>query len=439
MDIRIFQSNKGDCLLLEGGAGGRVLCDGGMTTSMIDYVSPELGFLHEIGERLDFVYVSHIDQDHISGVLQLLDDLLDWRIVEHHHNEGDTSVNEPDFARPPEIGGIWHNAFRDLIGQNSGAVENLLAASAPVLLGTGMPDAIALGERMHTIATSIPEALRVSRVAKPDLLDIPINVLPNQAGPATLLMIRDDNAPFNVGSMEFHLVGPGKDEVKDLRDGWDNWLRVQENRATTRAIRAEMRRRVEEFSNGVRTATPFDLRDWNGMPDFRGVTVPNIASLMFLVKENGKTMLLTGDSQQDIILKGLTDTGHLDSGHIHLNVLKVQHHGSEHNVDRNFCQRVSADNYVFCGNGSYGNPEPSVLQMFFESRLGAPENRALAPEAQGREFTFWFSTTSRHQTAGSTARANFEETERLVASLVASSGGQMTAKFNDNASITLSI
>ncbi|MCP4301611.1 MAG: MBL fold metallo-hydrolase [Gammaproteobacteria bacterium] len=439
MDIEIFQSNKGDCILLKGNNGGRVLCDGGMAKSMREHVRAELTKLHENGEKLDAVYVSHIDQDHISGVLQLLSDLLSWRIVEHHRANGDNTVNDPDFERPPDIDGLWHNSFRDLIGPNSFAVQNLLAATAPVLFGTGVSDAMALGERMHTIAVSIPEALKVSRLAKPDLLNIPINVLPNQPGPAKLLMIRGDNMPFNVGSLEFHLIGPAKDELTKLRDGWNNWLRDNDNRARTREIRKEMQKRVEEFATGVRTGTPFDLGDWNGIPDFEGVTVPNIASLMFLVKENGKTLLLTGDCQQDILLQGLTDTGHMDAGHIHVDVLKVQHHGSEHNADPDFCRRVSADHYIFCGNGMNGNPEKTVLEMFFNSRLGDPADRALAPEAANREFTFWFSTTANRQSPGSTARTNFEETEQVVNNMLASSNGQMHANFNNGNSITLSV
>jgi hypothetical protein len=32
-------------------------------------------------------------------------------------------------------------------------------------------------------------------------------------------------------------------------------------------------------------------------------------------------------------------------------ILKVQHHGSENNMDDALAERVSADHYVFCGNG----------------------------------------------------------------------------------------
>ena len=160
---------------------------------------------------------------------------------------------------------------------------------------------------------------------------------------------------------------------------------------------------------------------------------------MFMVEENGKRLLLTGDSQQDIILKGLKHTGFLDDGSCHVDALKVQHHGSENNLDENFCRIVSADHYIFCGNGEHGNPDPRVLKQIYNSRVGPASVQAQAPGAQGGPFTFWFSTTSPHQPKNSKERKAFAAVEELTAKMVADSGGRMTAKFNAAASITLSL
>lgn len=439
MHLQIFQSSKGDCVLLEGSGGGRVLCDGGMAKSMRKHVRRHLSQLTENDAQIDAVYISHIDQDHISGILQLLEDKLEWRVFDHHRSRGDTNVREPRFPRPPEIGGIWHNSFRDLITRNRGRIENLLAASAPLLSASSVEEAAHIGFEMQNIANSIPEALKVSALIKSELLDIPLNSPPGHPESGQLLLIEDSNTNFDIGSLSFQIVGPSKRELRKLREGWNNWLRVNRNRERTRAIRREMRRRVDEFANGTRTDSPFDLRDWNGIPDFEGVTVPNTASLMFLVEEDGHTLLLTGDSQQDVILDGLEATGNLEDGFIHVDILKVPHHGSENNADINFCKRVSADHYVFCGDGSHGNPEPEVIKMYFDSRLGSSSKKALSPAAEGRDFKFWFSTSSDSGSMSRSARRNFEETERLVSDLVSRSGGRMSAEFNDRDYVSLRI
>ena len=70
MKLTVFQSEKGDCLLLTSqNARRRILVDGGMRASYQTFVAPALGDLASRGEALDLVYVSHIDQDHIAGVL----------------------------------------------------------------------------------------------------------------------------------------------------------------------------------------------------------------------------------------------------------------------------------------------------------------------------------------------------------------------------------
>ena len=198
MKLQIFQSQKGDCILLESADGRRILCDGGMAESMREHVRGELSKLRAKRKKIDYAYVSHIDQDHISGILQLLNDELEWRVYDFHKGSG--GVKKPAIPRPPEIGGIWHNAFQTQVGKNAGPVADLLAAAAPALLATRIPKYADAGEEMYQIATSIPEAIKVSRLASPDILDIPVNKLPDANGPAPLLMIRDDMKPVQVGS-----------------------------------------------------------------------------------------------------------------------------------------------------------------------------------------------------------------------------------------------
>src|SRR5688572_23065803 len=167
-----------------------------------------------------------------------------------------------------------------------------------------------LADEMQAIAAGVPEAIKVSKLIDPEALDIPLNQPPGTASPSQLLFAGRPGEKFDVGGMKFTLIGPTAKELNDLRDGWNNWLR--DNKEKLKQIRAELRRRVDDFSTGALAVSPFDLRDWNGIPDFKGVSIPNVASLMFMVEEDGKRVLLTGDGQQDFILEGLERTGFLD-------------------------------------------------------------------------------------------------------------------------------
>lgn len=438
MKLTVFQSDKGDCLLLTGADGRHVLVDGGMSDSYTKHVSPALELLRKGGEALEVVYVSHIDQDHISGVLQLLEDEAEWRAFDHHQRRGDT-VKRPAVPRPPVIKGIFHNAFRDQVEGNTGSIRSLLAASAASLLQTGVPSLAHPAEEMEKIATSIPEALRVSQLAAGDALDIPLNQPPGSTDPAKLMFAGQGVQSFDVGSMRFTLIGPTEAELEKLRDGWQKWLQVEKNRTTVKNIRTEIKRRIDDFSAGALGETPFDLGSWNGIPDHEGVTVPNIASLMFMVQEKRKRLLLTGDSHQDFILAGLQRTGFMPRGYVHLDVLKVQHHGAAHNMNTDFAQRVSADHYVFCGNGEYGNPEPEVIDLVYQSRTGGPNVRAKSRKARNRPFHFWFSTEAGWEPASEKAAKNFRELKAHVQTLQAASGGLLQLHFNDAVSSVLEI
>jgi hypothetical protein len=140
--------------------------------------------------------------------------------------------------------------------------------------------------------------------------------------------------------------------------------------------------------------------------DRKKVTAPNLASLMLLAEEQARTVLLSGDGHRDDILKGLQHHGKLDGqGRIHVNVLKVQHHGAEFNIDEAFCRAVTADDYVFCGNGAHLNPDLDVLDTLVTARLAADP----------RPFKLWFNSSS--TVPGKAAdKAHMAKVEALVAS-----------------------
>ncbi len=439
MKLTIFESDSGDCLLLEARSGEAMLCDGGMRASYRRHVRGELSRLREEERPLELVYVSHIDNDHIGGVLQLLEDEAEWRVFDLHRKNG-TPIRQPKVPRPPVVKGILHNAFRDQVGSIDLAIRDLLVEAAPALYASAVPGLIQAADEMQGIAAGIPEALKVSRLVGPDALGIPVNQPPGVKKKAALLRAGQPGEKFALGSMKLTLLGPTQDELDALGEGWKTWLR--ENQRKVKEIRAELQKRIEEFSQGAFTSSPYDLRDWNGVPDVKGVTAPNVASLMFMVEEKGKTLLLTGDGQQDLVIAGLERTGFLEKkkgAGVHVDVLKVQHHGSENNMDENFARKVSADHYVFCGNGLHGNPEEKVIQTIFASRVAKKGARTLAPEAPDRDFHFWFSTTAQAAPAGLERRAVLEKVEKRVLALQKQSGGRLKLHFNEGASTTLAI
>lgn len=454
MKLTVFQSDMGDCLLLRGADGKLLLADGGMSASYSKHVAPALGKLRENGETIDVVYVSHIDQDHISGILRMMNDEFDWRRHEFQLKVNNKHQKPPKAPRPPVVKAIWHNAFYDQLEKNSGEIEDILAASAAVLSGAKLPVVKELAMEQGELVTSMAEAIQLSQRVSPEQLGIQLN----QPAKGKLMMVRNTpSSTIKLGGMRIKIIGPFLDDLKNLRDEWNTWLRSVKGKLRIQKLREQSREDEESF--GAREIADLMLPKLQQAEDLssllsldnattqfklgvrKNVTTPNLASLMLFVEEAGKTLLLTGDGHLDEILRGLEHIKKLKPGKgIHVDVLKVQHHGSEHNVNEEFCRRVTADHYLFCGRkgGKHGNPDLRVVKAVAESRLSTdPAIRSANPQT-GNKFKFWFNNSS---TASENEEdiVHMEKVEADVQALVKKSKGQMSAFFLKGSSYDLDI
>src|SRR5688500_4662375 len=127
MKITAFHAADGDCVLLtsSGSPHRRILIDGGRKESYEDNTRKFLGALQGNSEKLDVVCVSHIDNDHISGILRLVEDEVEWRAFEFLKATVPTA-KPPKMARPPEIGEVWHNGLFRLVGDQAGTQPEIV-------------------------------------------------------------------------------------------------------------------------------------------------------------------------------------------------------------------------------------------------------------------------------------------------------------------------
>jgi hypothetical protein len=398
--LRVFRSDKGDCLLLSGRGGGTILCDGGMRETFVPHVAPELAKLRE----LDLVYVSHVDDDHISGVLQLLDNAMAWKVYDFHHGNG-SAVKEPKVPRAPKIKRIWHNAFHDQIGKNAGAAEDMLAAMVPVLASVDDHEFAHAAAENFAIINSNKQAIQVSQRIGPKQLGIPLNERDK------LMMIRKGQKSFNFGSLQVDVIAPFKRDIEVFRDKWNEWLR--DNRDTIKVLRAKAKVDEKAIGNSVEAIlTPLEL-ETKELGNRSRVTPPNLASIMLHIQDGNRTLLMTGDGHGADVIKGLNFINKMPAqggGPLHVDLLKVQHHGSEHNMPRSFALNVTADHYVFCGNGFSDNPEKDVLNLIFDTRT----KDGVGPN---RPFKFYFNSSSEVETTKADRAKFMAARERQVAAM----------------------
>ena len=457
MKLTIFPSDKGDCSLLTGKDGKRILADGGMEVSYNASVASQLTKLGNGpgNKKIDVVYVSHIDDDHIAGVLQMMDDLVGWRIHDLHVKKKNKAHKPPKNSRPPDIGEIWHNGFRDLLKENAGPIEDQLAANVLLLSGMSLssPRLQAAVAEHEELATSVRQAVMLSRRIQDGQLGIPLN----RPAKGKLLMIRKaKKAAIKVGGMQVHLLAPFEKDLLKLREEWNKWLRTSKKALAginAKAKKDESDLTATEFSrilnplildaNATVRELEKELEDSVGAAAKKlgkrgGITPPNLASLQLLVTEGTRTVLYTGDGHPDETIAGLKHNGFLKNGAgLHVDIMKVPHHGAADNMTDELAMKVTADHYVFCGNGFKTNPELVVVQRLFDSRLGPAALRSTNPEVS-RPFTFWFNCSGKTPNK-SDQKAHMKKVEALVKKLASKSGKKMRVKILEPGQSSLSI
>ncbi|HSQ04473.1 MAG TPA: hypothetical protein VLN59_10580, partial [Burkholderiales bacterium] len=211
--------------------------------------------------------------------------------------------------------------------------------------------------------------------------------------PANEQLIMMDKQPVSIGqSISLIVVGPMKDELLALQKKNDEWLKTQKKKKIPAA--AALAAYVDQ-------------------------SIPNLSSIVMLATAGDKRMLLTGDARGDRILAGLEQTGVLQPhGKIHVDVLKIPHHGSANNLDNDFFERITADHYVFSGDGDYGNPEREAMEMLFKARGTAPFQIHLTypvSEIDAARQADWKQQQAKEKQAGKKPRANWNAAKQDLA------------------------
>lgn len=325
--LEALQAHEGDSLLLHYGDPGDprlVLIDGGPRNTWPGSRA-RLDALREAragaGAKLPIrlVMVSHIDDDHIQGILDLTDALLD-------------GPDRPEY----EITWFWHNSFDDVVGP----AARTSIASIPALQGASaeaLPGRLPVERQAELVLQSVAQGRRLrNNVAKLGLEgNLPFEGLVTVDHPANPVDL-DDGLVLTV-------IGPARAEIDRLEQDWDRHLRAKQAAGAQgmEAIAAE----------------------------FVDNTVYNLSSLVVLAEAGGKRMLLTGDARGDRVIQGLEARGVLEpGGKLEVDVLKLPHHGSIRNVARTFFERIVARNYVISANGENGNPDLETLRLLTEVR-----------------------------------------------------------------------
>jgi beta-lactamase superfamily II metal-dependent hydrolase len=310
--LHVVQAEYGDCLIFESGPPASpkyILIDGGPDGIYDKHLKEELLKIRRSGGQIDLMILSHVDDDHVIGLLDFLADLQ----VQRLNNKPETIA----------VKALWLNSFSNTIGSGN----NIEARFNSILRGAGAARQ-ALTETASTI-----KAIREGNQLR--IKAMQLNIPTNKEFPDNIAIADDAPPNIEIGEIKANIIGPTRKGLDNLKRKWLSWL--------------------DNYENRISQTAPTLASKADG-------SIPNLSSIMVYVETDEKRLIFSGDGLGSHILQGLRQAGLLGpQKSCHVDLFKLPHHGSARNVTEKFLETVTADTYVLSANGKDGNPDLSTL------------------------------------------------------------------------------
>jgi len=328
--LEALRAAHGDSLILHFGDPAKpqfIVIDGGPSGVYKDAFRPRLDALAErwaVDGKLpiEVLLISHLDDDHIRGVLDLTNKLIESKNV----------------AAPPfDVRTLWHNAFDDLVGKGAAELASTLA-EAPGRIAAAEGEAPPWNGESDAVVASVGQGRKLRVNAEG------LGWEPNaQFGGKLIVAGGGGVEQVQIGPLTLTVVAPLREELLKLQAEWDSEL--------------QRHKLAKDAKEAAKVAAYVDD------------SVYNLSSIVLLAELGGKRMLLTGDARGDLVLRGLERAGLLSADEpLVVDVLKLPHHGSDRNVEDGFFERIHATHYVVSGDGKHDNPSPATFTMIERAR-----------------------------------------------------------------------
>jgi hypothetical protein len=309
--LQVLPAGNGDALILEYGTTTsvrRVLIDGGVAGTGAEIA----GLLGD--SAIELVVVTHIDNDHIAG-------LIDW-------------LNRSPNVHPNDF---WFNGFRHLPAP---AVEPMGPIQGEILTRLILDRKYCWNHEFEQHAVSVPDDR--DRLLK--------GVLP--------------------GDLRYTILSPGCRQLSVLRD---EWVKVVQSAGLDPEV-APTTAEPDPPPAGVErmgALRPDVLADVKTAKDRAAA---NGSSIAVLFEFQGHSCLLTGDAHPDVLIDGIDRLVGKDRT-MQVDLFKVPHHGSKANVTVELVKRVQADMYVFStdGSGNQRHPDDEAVARVIRYGGDAPQ------------------------------------------------------------------
>ncbi|MER2121411.1 MAG: MBL fold metallo-hydrolase [Solibacillus sp.] len=299
--LKALPAHNGDCFIISFGDSNNVkniLVDGGRTIPSYLALKRQLEEISKKGQFIDLLILTHIDDDHIAGLIRLFkDSKIDKSIIKE----------------------VWFNSKEVL---------------SSYFYGVQQEDTHLKVQVHNDSEISYTQGISLSKLLEN-------NNLSNQK-------VIKSGFKECLGEATIEVLSPNQEQLEKLLVDWERVFPTYNSEDTLVASTSNS----NDYSSSIEELIKNEFKE--------DKDIVNGSSIAFLLTFKEKSILMLGDSFSSIVTENIK--GKLNGGRLSIDLVKVSHHGSKHNTSTDFLELIECKNFLISTNGrSHGHPSKETL------------------------------------------------------------------------------
>jgi hypothetical protein len=271
--------------------------------------------------RFELMVVTHVDRDHIGGVL--------------------TCLAEADPIPGLVLGDVWFNGYPHLMG---GSVRTILEP-----MGPAQGERLAVWLRQHSWNSAF------------------------NGGPVKREPGQDPTAVDLAGGLRLTVLGPTPERLRELEPVWKDEVAEALRKGTLTTVSPGLEPMGSKAPPELETAE--DLAELAERRTAQDNSEANGSSIALLLQYGGRSVLLAGDAFADDLVSGIQAVA--GDGRLALDAFKLPHHCSQSNVTKDLVDAVDCSLWLVSTDGAqFRHPDPTALARIIRHSASRPPRLA---------------------------------------------------------------
>ncbi|MFC4557315.1 MBL fold metallo-hydrolase [Virgibacillus kekensis] len=357
--VKMYPAKNGDCFLISIGKENKrhILIDSGYVETYEKFLKRDLIEINAVGEKINLMIISHIDEDHILGALNF---------IEENNKKNIIQIEE-----------VWFNSYRHLevdrqAGKLSEQEKNLLKSE--ISLGKSFVKRITEKGVEHT-------DISARQGSTLGALLMQGNYKWNYSFKG-LAISSNNKLQIELNDISINVISPNDTKLERLKNKWlkelkkKKWnFKISKDKLFDDAyefmLLMDQESTVEhsEISKGTENDAISIVEAATKEDETLDCSVTNGSSIAVMIEYDKKRLLFLADAHPDIIYESL-----MGMEISNFDLVKLPHHGSKKNMTLKLAKLLKSEIYLVSTNGDkHLHPDLEAIAKIIYSHSKVPK------------------------------------------------------------------